>query len=227
MRSLLIEDDAKSGAYIASSLRAMGHVVDHLENGRDGLLQATVGAYDVLIVDRMLPDLDGLALVRTLRGARILTPVLFLTAMDGVNDRVEGLNAGADDYLVKPFSFAELSARINALARRPCLRDEVSVLTVGDLQMDLIRRVVTRAGQPIDLQRREFVLLEHLMRTAGRVQTRTMLLEAVWDIQFDPQTNVVDSHVSRLRGKIDKPYQTDMLRTVRGAGYVLLPGGSS
>lgn len=199
-------------------------MVDHLTDGRDGLIQATTADYDALIVDRMLPSLDGLSLVRTLRGAKILTPVLFLTALGGVDDRVEGLNAGADDYLVKPFSFAELSARLAALGRRPQMRAETTVLRVADLEMDLIRRKVTRAGQVIDLQPREFGLLEHLMRTAGRVQTRTMLLEAVWDLRFDPQTNVVETHVSRLRAKVDKPFGSELIRTVRGAGYTMREG---
>lgn len=221
MKLLLVEDDARTADYIVDGLTAEGHSVDHLADGREGLIQATTADYDVLIVDRMLPGLDGLSLVRTLRGAKTRTPVLFLTALDGVDDRVEGLNAGADDYLVKPFSFAELSARLSALGRRPQLREEATVLRVADLEMDLIRRKVTRAGRPIDLQPREFRLLEHLMRTAGRVQTRTMLLEAVWDLRFDPQTNVVETHVSRLRAKVDKPFGADLIRTIRGAGYAL------
>lgn len=221
MRVLLIEDDQKTASYVVAGLTEEGHVVDHLPDGREGLIQASVGDYDILIVDRMLPSIDGLSLVKTLRGAKVKAPVLFLTAMDGVDDRVEGLNAGGDDYLVKPFSFAELSARINALARRPQLRAEQTVLKVADLEMDLIRRTVTRAGVRIDLQPREFRLLEHLMRTAGRVQTRTMLLEAVWNFHFDPQTNVVETHISRLRAKVDKPFDTDLIHTVRGAGYTL------
>lgn len=224
MKLLLIEDDARTADYVTGGLVAEGHVVDHLTDGRDGLIQATTADYDALIVDRMLPSLDGLSLVRTLRGAKILTPVLFLTALGGVDDRVEGLNAGADDYLVKPFSFAELSARLAALGRRPQMRAETTVLRVADLEMDLIRRKVTRAGQVIDLQPREFGLLEHLMRTAGRVQTRTMLLEAVWDLRFDPQTNVVETHVSRLRAKVDKPFGSELIRTVRGAGYTMREG---
>lgn len=221
MKLLLIEDDAATAGYVASGLREEGHVVDHIANGRDALIQATVTAYDLLIVDRMLPELDGLSLVKTLRGAKVSAPILFLTAIDGVGDRVEGLRAGADDYLVKPFSFAELSARIAALARRPQLRAEETVLTVGDLSMDLIRRTVTRGAVAIDLQPREFKLLEHLMRTAGRVQTRTMLLEAVWDFHFDPETNVVETHISRLRSKVDKPFAAELIHTVRGAGYTM------
>jgi two-component system OmpR family response regulator len=167
----------------------------------------------------MLPGLDGLSLVRALRAARLAVPVIFLTAIGGVDDRIEGLQAGADDYLVKPFAFGELSARLAALARRPRAQAEETVLTAGDLKMDLIRRSVSRAGTEIDLLPREFALLEHLLRRKGRVQTRTMLLEAVWDISFDPQTNVVETHISRLRAKIDKPFGQELLKTVRGAGY--------
>ena len=219
MKILVIEDDTTTGDYIADGLRREGHVVDLLTDGRDGLIRATTGGYEVLIVDRMLPGLDGMALVKTLRGAGNRTPVLFLTSLGGVDDRIEGLNAGADDYLVKPFAFGELSARVAALARRPQLREDAAVLAAGDLTMDLIRRKVTRAGQEIDLLPREFALLEHLIRRKGRVQTRTMLLEAVWDIRFDPQTNVVETHISRLRAKVDRPFATDLIQTVRGAGY--------
>ncbi|MFC3119636.1 winged helix-turn-helix domain-containing protein [Jhaorihella thermophila] len=221
MRILVIEDDATTGSYVAEGLREEGHVVDLVENGRDGLIQATAGDYDVLVVDRMLPGLDGLALIKTLRGAGVMTPALFLTSLGGVDDRIEGLNAGGDDYLVKPFAFGELSARVAALGRRPQTTREETVLRAGDLEMDLIRRRVTRAGQEIDLLPREFALLEHLLRHKGRVQTRTMLLEAVWDISFDPQTNVVETHVSRLRAKVDKPFDRDLIKTVRGAGYMI------
>lgn len=223
MKILLIEDDDRSADYVVTGLTEEGHLVDRLADGREGLIRATVNAYDVLIVDRMLPGLDGLSLVKTLRSAKVAAPVLFLTALDGIDDRVDGLNAGGDDYLVKPFSLAELSARINALARRPRLRAEETVLKVADLEMDLIRRTVTRAGARIDLQPREFRLLEHLMRTTGRVQTRTMLLEAVWDFHFDPETNVVDTHISRLRSKVDKPFDCPLIQTIRGAGYTLRP----
>ena len=219
MKILVIEDDQTTGNYIADGLREEGHVVDLIKDGRDGLIRATTGDFDVLVVDRMLPGLDGLAIIRTLRGAGNLTPSIFLTALGGVDDRIEGLNAGADDYLVKPFAFGELSARVAALLRRPQLRDDGAMLTVGDLSMDLIRRKVMRAGQEIDLLPREFVLLEHLIRRKGRVQTRTMLLEAVWDISFDPQTNVVETHISRLRAKVDRPFPTEIIKTVRGAGY--------
>ena len=219
MKILVVEDDRTTGTYIADGLREEGHSVDLLEEGRTALLRASTSDYDILIVDRMLPGRDGMALVKTLRGAGNQTPALFLTALGGVNDRIDGLNAGADDYLVKPFVFGELSARVSALARRPRATQEETVLRTGDLEMDLIRRKVTRAGRPIDLLPREFALLEHLLRRKGRVQTRTMLLEAVWDINFDPQTNVVETHVSRLRAKVDKPFDTDLIETVRGSGY--------
>ena len=219
MKILVIEDDQTTGNYIADGLREKGHVVDLIKDGRDGLIRATTGDFDVLVVDRMLPGLDGLAIIRTLRGAGNLTPSIFLTALGGVDDRIEGLNAGADDYLVKPFAFGELSARVAALLRRPQLREDGAMLIAGDLSMDLIRRKVMRAGQEIDLLPREFVLLEHLIRRKGRVQTRTMLLEAVWDISFDPQTNVVETHISRLRAKVDRPFPTEIIKTVRGAGY--------
>lgn len=219
MRILVIEDDRTTGDYVADGLRREGHVVDLVRDGRDGLIQATTGGHDVLVVDRMLPGLDGVALVRTLRAAGNRTPAIFLTAVGGVEDRIDGLNAGGDDYLVKPFAFGELAARIAALARRPSLRDEPTVLTAGDLSIDLIRRRVTRGGVEIDLLPREFALLEHLVRRKGRVQTRTMLLEAVWDLSFDPQTNVVETHVSRLRAKVDRPFGTELIQTVRGAGY--------
>ncbi|MFN4202630.1 MAG: winged helix-turn-helix domain-containing protein [Tabrizicola sp.] len=219
MKLLVIEDDRTTADYIVGGLRQEGHVVDHIADGREAMGQAMAGGYDVMVVDRMLPGLDGLSLVRALRAAKVTTPAIFLTAVGGVDDRIEGLQAGGDDYLVKPFVFGELSARIQALARRPKTALQETVLTAGDLTMDLIRRKVTRAGVEIDLLPREFALLEHLMRRKGRVQTRTMLLEAVWDISFDPQTNVVETHISRLRAKIDKPFERELLKTVRGAGY--------
>lgn len=219
MRILVIEDDRTTGDYIIQGLRQEGHSADLCRDGRKGLITAQTSDFDVLVVDRMLPDLDGLSLVRTLRAAKNLTPALFLTALGGIDDRIEGLNAGGDDYLVKPFAFGELSARINALARRPQMREAETVLSAGDLRMDLIRRRVTRGDVDIDLLPREFALLECLLRRKGRVQTRTMLLEAVWDLNFDPQTNVVESHISRLRAKVDKPFATELIQTVRGAGY--------
>ncbi len=219
MKILVIEDDKKTGAYIADGLREEGHSVDLIADGAEGLMQASVGNYDVLIVDRMLPGIDGISLVKTLRGAKNRTPVLFLTSLGGVDDRIEGLNSGGDDYLVKPFAFGELSARIAALGRRPQMQDEPTILKAADLEMNLLTRKVKRAGQPIDLLPREFALLEHLLRRKGRVQTRTMLMEAVWDIHFDPMTNVVDTHISRLRRKVDKPFETEIIETVRGSGY--------
>ncbi len=219
MKILVIEDDATTGTYIARGLREEGHVVDLIANGRDGLIEATSGSYDVMIVDRMLPEVDGLTLVKTLRGAGNATPVLFLTAMGSVEDRIGGLNAGADDYLVKPFAFGELSARVAALGRRPQTVEQDTVLNAQDLSLDLLTRKVTRQGQEIDLLPREFALLEFLLRRKGRVQTRTMLLEGVWDLSFDPMTNVVETHVSRLRAKIDKPFAVEIIKTVRGAGY--------
>ena len=221
MRVLLIEDDAETADYIRDGLTQAGHVVDHATSGNEGIIMALEDNHDVMVVDRMLPELDGLLLVKTIRTAKIATPALFLTVMGGVDDRVDGLEAGADDYLVKPFSFAELSARLAALARRPPMQTEETVLTVADLEMDLVRRVVKRAGQTIQLQPREFVLLENLMRSEGRVLTRTMLLENVWNFHFDPSTNVVETHISRLRTKVDKPFDTELIHTIRGAGYSL------
>ena len=221
MKILVIEDDQETTDYIVRGLRQHGHVVDHAANGRDGLFLASAAEHDVLIVDRMLPGIEGLGLVRTLRGAGVRTPVLFLTALGGVGDRVHGLDAGGDDYLVKPFAFAELLARINALARRPPLVNVPTVLRVGDLEMDLLKRVVARGGRRIDLQPREFQLLEHLMRNAEQVVTRTMLLEAVWDFHFDPKTNIVETHMSRLRAKLAQDAAPELIHTVRGAGYVL------
>lgn len=219
MKILVVEDDPTTGSYIAEGLREEGHKADLVGDGREGLIAAQTRDYDVLVLDRMLPGLDGVGIVRTLRAAGNHTPALFLTALGLVDDRIEGLNAGGDDYLTKPFAFGELSARLSALARRPKSGGPDTTLTAGDLEMDLLRREVTRAGQAVDLLPREFALLEHLLRRKGRVQTRTMLLEAVWDLHFDPQTNVVETHISRLRGKIDKPFDKDLIETVRGAGY--------
>jgi two-component system OmpR family response regulator len=221
MKILLIEDDAEMATYLANGLREHGHVVDPVANGRDGLFLAAGERYDLMIVDRMLPDLDGLGIVKTVRGAGVKTPVLFLTTMGGIDDRVEGLEAGGDDYLVKPFAFAELLARVNALARRPPLNTVETVLRVADLEMDLLKRTATRARRRVDLQPQEFKLLEYLMRNAGRVVTRTMLLENVWDFHFDPQTNVVETHISRLRGKVDRGFDIELIHTVRGSGYCL------
>ena len=221
MKILLIEDDVETALYVANGLREQGHVVDAVADGRDGLLRAAGEAYEVMIVDRMLPGLDGLGIVKTLRGAGVKTPILLLTTMGGVRDRVEGLEAGGDDYLIKPFAFAELLARVNALARRPPLTTVATMLRVADLEMDLLKRTVTRQGRRIELQPQEFKLLEYLLRHAGRIVTRTMLLENVWEFHFDPTTNVVETHVSRLRSKIDRGFAVDLLHTVRGAGYCL------
>lgn len=221
MKILVIEDDRETAAFVARGLKEHGHVVDVAGDGRDGLMQASGEDYDVLIVDRMLPGMDGLGVVRTLRAAGTRTPVLFLTAMAGVNDRVEGLDAGGDDYLVKPFAFAELNARVSALGRRPAVSEVTTALRVGDLEMDLLTRRASRAGREIDLQPQEFRLLEFLMRNADRVVTRTMLLEGVWGFHFDPRTSVVETHISRLRAKIDRDFPHSLLHTVRGSGYSL------
>ncbi|NSZ03279.1 response regulator [Agrobacterium tumefaciens] len=221
MKILLLEDDRKTGDYIVKGLASAGHVVDWIEDGRDGLSAALDGAYDVMILDRMVPGLDGLTVVRTLRSASVRTPVLFLTAMSGVDDRVEGLEAGGDDYLVKPFAFSELTARINALVRRPPIAAEKTRLRVGDLEIDLVRRTAERGGIPVELLPREFLLLELFMRNEGRVLTKTMLLERIWNFNFDPQSSVVETHISRLRTKIDKPFEFPLLHTVRNIGYSL------
>ena len=221
MKILLIEDDSVTASFLADGLRQRGHTVDIADNGRDGLFLAAGTLFDLLIVDRMLPGLDGLALVKTVRGAGLKVPVLFLTALGTVDDRVAGLNAGGDDYLVKPFAFAELLARIDALCRRPTLQDQQTVLRCGDLELDLLKRRVRRRDRLIDLQPREFDLLIYLLRHAGQVVTRTMLLENVWELHFDPKTNVVETHISRLRSKIDKGFDVELIHTVRGAGYLL------
>jgi two-component system OmpR family response regulator len=223
VRILVIEDDKDVASFIRNGLVQAGCNVDHAGNGRDGLFLATTETYDALVVDRMLPGIDGLTVIRTLRASSNTTPVLILSALGEVDDRVKGLKAGGDDYLVKPFAFSELLARLEALARRAKASSDApaTVLKAGDLEMDLLRREVRRAGKPIDLQPREFQLLEFLLRHVGQVVTRTMLLEGVWDYHFDPQTNVIDVHISRLRSKIDKGFERPLLHTVRGAGYRL------
>ena len=223
MRILLIEDDRATADYVAKGLTEEGHVVDVARDGKDGLFLALNEPFDVVVTDRMVPGPDGLAIVRALRASGVRTPVLVLTALGEVDRRVEGLEAGADDYLAKPFAFAELRARIRALARRPAGPDSAPELVVGDLRMDLLRRVVTRGGRVVDLLPTEWRLLEYMMRHPGEVLTRTMLLEKVWDFSFDPSTNVVDVHVSRLRRKIEAAGEAPMIRTVRGAGYALDP----
>ncbi len=218
---LVIEDDATLAAYISKGLSEAGFRVEATATGRDGLFRATDGAFDLVILDRMLPELDGLSLLRSLRAAGVTTPVLMLTALASVDDRVTGLRAGADDYLVKPFSFDELSARAEALLRRPLETREETRLTCGDLELDMVTRKVTRAGHEILLRPREFQMLAYFLRRKGRVVTRTMLLEAIWDYHFDPQTNVIDVHISKLRKKLDEAGGPSLIRTVRGAGYVL------
>lgn len=220
MRILVVEDDKTAASFIAKALTEAGHVVDCAENGEEAL-ELVADTHDVMIVDRMMPKMDGITMVETIRANGINTPVLFLSALGKVDDRVEGLKAGGDDYLVKPFAIAELIARVEALGRRKGQPDTQTVLTCGDLEMDLIKREVSRGDAKIDLQPREFKLLEYLMRNTDRVVTRTMLLEKVWDYHFDPQTNVIDVHISRLRGKIDKGFDVALLETVRGAGYRL------
>ncbi len=221
MKLLIIEDDTETAAYITKGLNELGHVVDHVANGRDGFFLAGASRYDVAIVDRMLPGLDGLTLVKKLREEGVGTPILFLTNLGGIDDRVEGLDAGGDDYLTKPFAFSELLARINALARRPAISATETVLRCADLEMDLLQRTVSRGERTIELQPREFTLLECLLRHAGRVVTRTMLLEMVWQFHFDPKTNIIETHISRLRTKVDKGFGCDLIHTVRGSGYVL------
>jgi len=220
MRILLIEDDVEAADYIAQGLSDEGHELHIASDGRNGLFRATGEDWDLLIIDRMLPRLEGLTLTRTLRAGGIATPVLFLTALGGIDDRVTGLNAGGDDYLVKPFALAELIARVAALGRRPQRTAPETLLRVADLEVDLLARSVQRAGETVELQPREYELLEFLIKHAGRVVTRTMLLEGVWGFHFDPRTNFVESHISRLRSKINNG-RPDLIETVRGSGYCL------
>jgi len=221
MHILVIEDDAGTADYLVKGLTESGYVVDRAADGREGLYMALGQDYDAMIVDRMLPGLDGLSIVQAIRAQGARTPVLILSALGEVDDRVKGLRAGGDDYLTKPYAFSELLARLEAVLRRGSAEAVDRHLKVSDLEMDLLSREVRRAGKPIELQPREFKLLEYLMRHAGQVVTRTMLLEGVWDYHFDPQTNVIDVHVSRLRQKIDKGFERPLLHTVRGAGYML------
>ena len=220
MRILLIEDDQSVAEFILRGFREAGHTLDHSDNGKDGLFLATTESYDVIIVDRMLPGVDGLAITRTMRASENNTPVLILSALGQVDDRVKGLQAGGDDYLVKPFAFSELEARVEALSRRSQGKTATdTTLAIADLEMDLLARTVRRAGTMIELQPRDFQLLEYLMRHIGQVVTRTMLLEHVWDYHFDPQTNVIDVHISRVRAKIDRDFDVPLILTIRGAGY--------
>jgi two-component system OmpR family response regulator len=221
MNILLVEDDTATASFIQKGLNEQGYVVDHAANGEDGLHLGLNNPYDVMIIDRMLPGIDGLTIIRALRKQNITTPVLILSALGEVDNRVEGLRAGGDDYLVKPYAFSELHARLQALLRRAQPAQEQTVLRLADMEMDLMKRQVKRGDTLINLQPREFTLLEYLLRNTGQVVTRTMLLEKVWDYHFDPQTNVIDVHISRLRGKIDRDFDPPLLHTIRGAGYIL------
>lgn len=221
MRILLIEDDAEQAQYVLKGLREHGHATDHAATGRDGLFMAVSEHYDLLIVDRMLPQMDGLSVITTLRASGKRTPAIILSALGQIDDRVQGLRAGGDDYIVKPFAFSELLARIEAVARRTTAGMESSVLRIADLELDRMAHSARRAGKPLELKPQEYRLLEYLLRHAGQVVTRTMLFEGVWDYHFDPQTNVIDVHISRLRSKVDPPGSSPLIHTVRGAGYCL------
>ena len=221
MHILLIEDDTEAARFLINGLRESGHTVDHAADGREGLFRITEGSFDLVVTDRMLPHLDGLAIIQLMRQKGIATPVLVLSALGTVDDRIRGLKAGGDDYLTKPFAFAELLARIEALMRRTSGVPDATRLKVGDLDLDLLARRVTRGGREIELTARELKLLEFLMRRAGQVVTRTMLLEGVWDLHFDPQSNLIDVHISRLRQAIDRGAERPLIHTVRGSGYVL------
>ncbi|MEM9471658.1 MAG: response regulator transcription factor [Pseudomonadota bacterium] len=221
MHLLIVEDDDTIAKYVEKGLSEAGHSCELCSDGRDGLTLAVQGNFDVVIADRMLPGLDGLSMVKAMRQARCLVPVVFVTSVGGLGDRVEGLDAGGDDYVVKPFAFIELMARINAIARRPNINSEQLVLKVADLEVDILKRRVTRASVVIDLKPREFAILEMLVRAEGRVITRTMLLERIWEFNFDPQTSVVETQISRLRAKIDKPFDVPLIHTVRNTGYRL------
>jgi two-component system OmpR family response regulator len=218
---MLLEDDGETREHVCRMLRAAGHVVDECATGPDAIFLGTTNVYDVLILDRMVPGVDGLGVLKALRAANVKTPTLFLTAMDNVDDRVEGLETGADDYLVKPFAGTELLARVAALGRRPPITDTATRLSVADLEVDLLKRTVTRAGRRIELQQQEYKLLEYLIRHAGEIVTRTMLLENVWSFHFDPGTNLIESHMSRLRAKVDRGFDRELIHTVRNAGYRL------
>jgi two-component system, OmpR family, response regulator len=222
VKVLLVEDNERVSRFVIKGLQEAGHVADHADNGRDGMFLAASEPYDVIIMDRMLPgQIDGLAIIEALRKAGNRTPILILSALSDVDERIRGLRSGGDDYLTKPFAFSELLARVHALLRRSGMKEDISELRVADLKLDLRRRRAERANKPIALQPREFRLLEYLVRHQGQVVTRTMLLEAVWDYHFDPQTNVIDVHISRLRQKIDKDFSPPLLHTVRGVGYLV------
>ena len=219
MKILVVEDDNDTLDYVTKGLQEAGHSVDACDNGADGMELAETREYEVAVLDRMLPGVDGVSIAKALRSRGSATRIIFLTSLGGIDDRVDGFNAGGDDYLTKPFAFSELAARVKALGRRPKSADIITELRVGDLVFDLLKRTVSRAGQLIDVQPRELRLLEYMMRNAGRVLTRTMLLERVWDIHFDPKTNIVETHMSRLRSKIDAPFGVELIQTIRGSGY--------
>jgi len=221
MHVLVVEDDARVATHVVKGLKGAGFVVEHVADGREALFKVAADSYDVVVLDRMLPNVDGLKILQTMRAAGDSTPVLILSALGDVDNKVKGLRAGGDDYLAKPFAFSELLARVEALSRRKGAVEEVVELRLADLEMNLLTREVKRAGRLIDLTQREFLLLEHLMRNAGRVVSRSMLLEAVWDYNFDPQTNIIDQHVSRLRQKVDRDFDVALIQTVRGVGYAL------
>ena len=221
MKILVVEDDLEAASFMVKGLKESGYVVDHVGDGKEGLFMAADESYDAIVLDRMLPGIDGLAIIKTIRSTGNKTPVLIISALGEVDDRVRGLRAGGDDYMTKPYSFTELLARLEALLRRGKMKTTDTTLRVADLQMDLVTRTVKRAGSVIELQPKEFALLEYLMRHEGHVVTRTMILEGVWDYAFDPQTNVIDVHISRLRGKIDKGFDKQLLQTIRGAGYTI------
>ena len=221
LKLLVAEDDAETLAYVERGLRELGHAVSTAHTGRDALFLALGEAFDAIVLDRMMPAMDGMTVLKSLRAAGVATPVLMLTAMSRVEDRIEGLEAGADDYLVKPFAFGELTARLNAVARRPAGIQADTLLRAGTVELDLLSREVRREGRRMDLQPREFALLTELVRNAGRIVTRTMLLERVWDFHFDPKTNIVETHVSRLRSKLNAGFDGDVIHTVRGAGYMI------
>ncbi|MDX2157535.1 MAG: response regulator transcription factor [Hyphomicrobiaceae bacterium] len=226
MRVLVVEDDREIARFVQRGLKESGHAAEIASDGDSGLDMALAGGFDMIIMDRMLPGRDGLSVIQAIRAASVRTPVLILSALGEVDDRVKGLKAGGDDYLTKPFALTELLARIEALARRASPEETATRYAVGDLILDRLTHKVSRGGQAIPLQPREFRLLEYLMRNAGQVVTRTMLLENVWDYHFDPQTNVIDVHISRLRGKIDKGFDSPLLHTVRGAGYMIRDGAN-
>ncbi len=221
MNVLLIEDDKDVASFVDRGLREEGCTVTHCTSPKQGMVEAMGSAFDVIILDRMLPDMDGVDALRLMRGSKITTPVLMLTARSGIEDRVEGLEAGADDYLVKPFAFSELFARLKALSRRPPVVDQQQTLTLADVTLNRVTRIATRAGETLDLSPLEFRLLEFMLQHIGEVVTRTMLLEKVWGYSFDPKTSLVQTHMSRLRAKLDKPYETELISTVRGSGYVI------